>query len=169
MPDRWRLCGRELIDRGLCPRKVHARGSAPPSPSGAGRAPPPRITHPTPSRSALRRPVGVGTQLAAAGTDGREMTRRFVALGFLAAAVFAASVWLAFALPDGCPGGFHVRGTICLSDGSHFAPSSGVPIPDAQTGLDDRWTMRVDIALAGAFVAGGLAFAASRSVLPRAA
>ena len=95
------------------------------------------------------------------------MAKRFIALVVLAAAIFAASLWLAFTLPDGCPGGFHVRGTVCLSDGTHLAPSSGVTLPNAQTSLDNRWSMRVDIALVGAFVAGGLAFVASRSAKSR--
>jgi hypothetical protein len=95
------------------------------------------------------------------------VNRRFGVLALLAAVALASSLWLAFALPDGCPDGFHVRGVICLSNGTHLAPSSGVRIPDAQTGLDNRWTLRAEVLLVGAFIAGGLAFAASRSVGPR--
>lgn len=88
-------------------------------------------------------------------------------LALLAAVVLVSSLWVAFALPDGCPNGFHVRGVICLSDGTHLAPSSGVRIPDAQTSLDNRWTTRAEVVLVGVFLAGGLVFVASRSVRPR--
>jgi hypothetical protein len=91
--------------------------------------------------------------------------RRLVGLlALLAAVVLAASLWVAFAIPDGCPDGFHVQGVICLSDGTHLAPSSGVRIPDAQTSLDNRWTTRAEVVLFGVFLAGALVFAASRSV-----
>jgi hypothetical protein len=107
----------------------------------------------------LSRPLGPA--------DGYQVNRRFGVLALLAAVALGSSLWLAFTLPDGCPDGFHVRGVICLSDGTHLAPSSGVRIPDAQTRLDNRWRLRAEVLLVGAFIAGGIAFAASRSVGPR--
>ncbi len=69
--------------------------------------------------------------------DVEAVTRRFAVLVLAAILVLAAALWVAVVLPDGCPRGFHIRGVVCLSNGTHLAPSSGVRIPDFQTGLDN--------------------------------
>src|SRR4249920_1690109 len=83
--------------------------------------------------------------------------RRMLALTVLALIVFGGMTAIAFALPSVCPSDTHASGTVCISDGSHPAPSTpSRTIPDYQTSRTSRSALRVEMVLVGMLVAGGL-------------
>ena len=84
------------------------------------------------------------------------MNPRRLALGSTALIVLCVAIGLALAVRPGCPAGFHVSGQVCLSDGWHKAPSSGILIPDAQTAIQSRQPFRLELLLIGLLSAGAL-------------
>src|SRR5439155_23279861 len=74
---------------------------------------------------------------------------RVVALGAVVALILGGFIAGAILLPSVCPGGSREVGTVCLSNATHLAPSSGIRIPVYSGPRDARPSLRVGIALMG--------------------
>jgi hypothetical protein len=90
------------------------------------------------------------------------MRRRLVAATILAVLVFAGLTTAALAMPSVCPAATHASGSVCLSDGTHPAPSGTGMIPDYSTGRDARLGLRIGVAVSGAVLAAGLVLVGRR-------
>ncbi len=85
----------------------------------------------------------------------------------LAVTVFAGLTTVALALPSACPPATHASGTVCVSDGTHPAPSTpSRTIPDYSMSRDPRMGVRVAIALTGSLLAAGFLWVARRQRRP---
>jgi hypothetical protein len=84
------------------------------------------------------------------------MNRGLIAATILAVLVFAGLTAAAFAMPSVCPAASHAAGSVCLSNGTHPAPSGTGMIPDYSTGRDPRLGLRIGVAVLGAVLAAGL-------------
>jgi hypothetical protein len=89
------------------------------------------------------------------------MNRRLAAT-ILAVLVFAGLTTAAFAMPSVCPAATHASGSVCLSNGTHPAPSGTGMIPDYSTGHDARVGLRIGVAVLGAVMAAGLVLVGRR-------
>jgi hypothetical protein len=90
------------------------------------------------------------------------MKRRLIAATILAVLVFAGLTTAALAMPSVCPATTHVSGSVCLSNGTHAAPSGTGMIPDYSTGRDSRLGLRIGVAVLGAVLAAGLVLVGRR-------
>lgn len=84
------------------------------------------------------------------------MKHRLATFSIIAALIVVGLGGAALAINPSCPGGTRQTGTVCLSLGTHIAPSSGVSIPDYQTAPDPHTDLRIGLALAGALLAVGV-------------